>query len=348
VGFDYYFGTPMSHNEPPFVLVENDRVVNLDPKDPISITEMGEGGFFGTMLGGEEARFVEEYLATQYVEKAETFIRQNQDDPFFLYLATNNVHVPLTPHPRFQGKSDIGIYGDYILELDWLAGQILSLLEELGIADDTLVVFSSDNGAVHYDHAAAEGHLANGPLLGQKTDAWEGGHRVPFLARWPGVIEANTVSDDLVCLTDLLATTAAVAGVQPPEGAGPDSFNVLPALLDERGKKPCRETLHMTGIAGEAVRDGKWLYIPKQGSCGVTTEATDPWWIKMDALQELGFENNDYGPGGELKADAPPAQLYDLSADPEQTTNLFEQRPDVAEHMQALLVQIKKDGRSIR
>ena len=343
VGFDYYFGTPMSHNEPPMVYVENRHVVGADKADPITVTEPGEGAFWGVTKGGEAARFKEEELATRQTEKAVSFIERSKENPFFLYFATNNVHVPLTPNTRFKGTSDIGVYGDYIHELDWAVGQLLDTLDTLGLTENTLVVFTSDNGAVHFDHVVEHGHMANGDLLGQKTDAWEGGHRVPFIARWPGKVKPNSRSDELVCLNDVLATAAAIVQKDLPPNAGPDSFNILPVLLSEPHDSPLRPNLVMLGIHGMAVREGPWLLIPKQGSCGVTTEATEPWWIKME---DLGITHSDYTEAGTLKADAAPGQLYNLADDPGERVNLYSKHPEIVSRLGALMDKLKKDGRS--
>jgi len=334
VGFDYYFGTPMSHNEPPFVLVENHRVVGLDKDDPISITPPGEGAYWGIMNGGKSARFVEQDLASMETQKALAFIEENKSNPFFLYLATNNVHVPLTPNARFTGTTKLGPYGDYVAELDWMVGEVLDKLDQLGLADDTLVVFTSDNGAVHFRDVLAAGHLANGNLLGQKTDAWEGGHRIPFIVRWPGRAAAGSVSGELICLLDLLATAAALAGAPLPAGAGPDSLNVLDAIVGDAGPRPVRDELVLIGSQGYALRKGRWLFIPKHGSCGVTTESTECHWIR---LGELGFRNSDHLPDGRLKPGAPPGQLYDLTTDPQETTNVYSEHLDVVADLQGIL-----------
>jgi arylsulfatase A-like enzyme len=349
-GFDYFFGTPNTHNEPPMVLVENHHVIGLSPSDPIEIVpSVNPDEQFGTMHGGNAARFHDEELATLQTAKAVKFMEEHADRPFFLYFATNNVHGPLVPSPRFKGKSQSGEYGDFIEELDWSVGQVLETLERLHQTKNTLVIFSSDNGAVLFRSAIQAGHHANGALLGQKTDAWEGGHRVPFVARWPEHIPRGACSGEMISLSDMLATTAAILGRELPPDAGPDSFNVLPALLNEPGHAPAREVLTMAGIRGLAIREGNWFFFPEQGSGGMSAEpvkegATDTgWWMKF---HELGWTNNDFAEDGSLKPDAPPGQLYDLAADPCEKTNVYREHPDVVARLTEKLAAFRKAGRT--
>jgi len=341
VGFDYYFGTPNANSEAPFVYVENHHVVGLLPGDPIVIDDT-----YRKMQGGRAARRVNEDIATVQTAKAVSFIeRQHKDKPFFLYFVPCNVHVPLTPHERFKGTSECGTYGDFIQELDWSVGEVLRTLDRLHLADNTLVIFTSDNGAVCHRHAFNAGHRANGDFIGQKTDVWEGGHRVPFAARWPGRIKPGTHSDDMICLTDILATTAAIVGQGLPAEAGPDSFNALPALLAEPGRAPVRESVVM-GWPGWAVREGPWLLIPAHGSGGVTTDPKNPAGSGWMNFAEMGTKNSDYTDDGKLKPDAPPGQLYNLSRDPYESTNVYNEHPEIVAHLTALLDKLRQEGRS--
>jgi arylsulfatase A-like enzyme len=184
--------------------------------------------------------------------------------------------------------------------------------------------------------------LANAGLLGQKTDAWEGGHRVPFIARWPGHVPAGTCSGELICLADMLATFAAVLGRELGPDDGPDSFNVLPALLDTPGHAPVRPLLLTTGVYGMAIREGRWVLIPHRGSCGFSTAANNPWLSPW----KIGRATSDYTADGQLRPDAPPGQLYDLENDPGETTNVYHQHPEIVKHLTELLANVKKDGRS--
>jgi arylsulfatase A-like enzyme len=345
-GFDRFFGTAMTHNEPPQVLIENHRVVNLAPDDPIRIVPPPPGVMFGVMQGGKSARVVHEELAALHTEKAVQFLeeRKDKDGPFFLYYGMINVHGPITPGKRFQGTGPFGRYGDYVRELDWSVGEVLAALDRLKLADKTLVVFTSDNGGVLYQDIVAAGHRTNGALLSQKTDVWEGGHRVPLLLRWPGHVPPGTRSGELICLADMLATLAAVLGRELGPGEAPDSFNVLPAIRDEPGHKPVRRLLTSTGIFGLAIREGQWKLIPGHGSGGYSTIPNHPWTPPWKA----GRTTSDYTPEGQLRPDAPAGQLYDLEHDPAETTNVYRQHPAIVARLTKVLEQLRKENRGQR
>jgi arylsulfatase A-like enzyme len=218
------------------------------------------------MTGGKAARWADEDIADTLTGKAVQFIEQHKDKPFFLYFAPNDIHEPMAPHSRFKGTSGCGTRGDAIHELDWSVGEVLSVLDRLGLTDNTLVIFSSDNGGAikdTYDDGTNELHgrqAPNGPLRGDKFSPWEGGHREPFVARWPGRIKPGTTSAELVCLVDMLSTLVNAAGGTVPKSAGPDSFNVLSAL---EGKGKGRESLvmHVSGPDPCAIRKGSWKLI---------------------------------------------------------------------------------------
>jgi len=342
-GFDSFFGTAMTHNEPPQVLVDNYRVVGLDPNDPISILPPQPPKFpHGVLSGGKSALVDHAGLCELHTGKAVKFIEANKDRPFFLYYGTINVHGPLTPGKRFRGSSGIGVYGDYIQELDWSVGEVLGTLDRLSLAERTLVIFTSDNGGVLHASAVKAGHLPNGDLLGQKTDVWEGGHRVPFVARWPGRIPAGTRTDEFIALTDMLATFAALLGRELRPDDGPDSFNALPALLDEPSHPPVRPFATFIGTAGIGIREGKWLLLPKHGSGGFSTDPAGPWLPPW----KIGRQTSDYTADGQLRPDAPPGQLYDLEKDPAETTNVYSEHPDVVRSLTELLAKLRKNGRS--
>ncbi len=343
-GFDSFFGTAMTHNEPPQVLVENYRVVNLSPDDPITILPPKPGVMFGVMKGGKSARVVHEELGALHTAKAVKFIEEHKGGPFFLYYGMINVHGPISPGKRFQGTSPLGPYGDYIHELDWSVGEVLATLDRLKLADKTLVIFASDNGGVLYGDVVKAGHRSNGGLLGQKTDAWEGGHRVPLIVRWPGRVPPGTRSDELVCLADTVATVAAVLGHELGPDDAPDSFNILPAILDEPGHKPVRRLLTSTAIFGMAIREGKWKLIPGHGSCGFSTVPGHAWTPPWKA----GRATSDYTDEGELKPDAPVGQLYDLEKDPGETTNVYAEHPAIVERLTKALRQLRQENRGMR
>ena len=259
-------------------------------------------------------------LALRLTSRAVGWIRENAEEPFFLYFAHRNTHGPVIPNERFLGKSGIGSYGDFVLELDWSVGRVLDTLDELGIADDTLVLFSSDNGAVLRD---LPGHRVNGPLRGQKTQAYEGGHRVPLLARWPGQVDPGSRSDALVALTDMLATFADMLGKSLPEGAGPDSFSFLSALTGVAQDLPKRSSLVHNGYqGGYAIREGDWKLLMFQGSGGrdVGGGSWNP------------FRNDRSAPYG---------QLYNLGDDLGERTNLYASEPERVARMMRLLRRIR-------
>ena len=340
VGFDYFFGLPIVNSYPPYVFVENHRVAGLDPDDPIGRME---SRYLGKMEGGKAARWNDNELALDLTAKTVSLVEKlaNQEQPFFLYYAPHQPHRPFTPNVRFKGGSQFGVYGDFIEELDWSVGQLLDALDRLGLKENTLVIFSSDNGGLmdpassnaqrgagYGDGDTAPGapkvkHPANGPILrGGKGDIWEGGHRVPFLARWPGKIKPGTRSEETISLTDMLATLAAVAQVEPPAEAGPDSFNVLPVLLgrklDHSALRP--RVMQSGGISGMlSIREGPWKLIDGQGGGG-------------------------YRDGKSKPGDQP--QLYNLDRDLGETTDLYAEHPEVAKRLRQLLHTIKTEGRS--
>jgi arylsulfatase A-like enzyme len=352
IGFDYSFLIPATGDRVPCVYVENQRVAGLDPSDPIRVSYAAKVGAdptgaehpellkmkltrghdmtivngisrIGFMTGGKSARWVDEDMADTITAKATAFIEHNKDRPFFLYFATHDVHVPRVPHARFKGTSQCGLRGDCIHQLDWSVGQILDTLDRLKLADNTLVIFSSDNGPVlddGYADGAVEdqnGHTPAGLLKGNKYSLYEAGTRVPFLARWPARIKSGT-SDALVCQIDLLASLAALTGQKLDEAAAPDSFDVLPALVGEspRGREYLVE--HANGVA---LRKGSWKYIPPGGG------------------QPGKAKKNRAGA-------AATAQLYDLASDLGETNNVAAEHADVVTEMQELLSRIQSEPKS--
>ena len=228
VGFDCYYGIPIVNSYPPYVFVENHRIVGLDQDDPIGRMEFR---YLGEMQGGTAARWNDNELALDLTARTVSQLDKpaKQEQPFFPYYAPHQPHRPCTPNARFKGTSQFGVYGDFIEELDWSVGEVLEALERLGLAEDTLVIFTSDNGA---SRTSEEGHRPMGPMMqGRTGDLYEGGHRVPFLALWPIKIKPVPSSAKVISLYDMLATFAALTGQKVPPGAVPDSFDVLPALL---------------------------------------------------------------------------------------------------------------------
>jgi len=328
VGFDYSFIMPATGDRVPCVYVENQRVAGLDPKDPIRVSydqPVGDDptgkdhpellrmrpshghdqtivngiSRIGYMSGGKAARWVDEERADLFTSKAVRFIEESKDNPFFLYFATHDPHVPRVPHPRFAGKSGCGVRGDVIVEFDWCAGEILNELDRLNLATNTLVILSSDNGPVvddGYQDGAVEnlnGHRPAGVLRGGKYSIFEGGTRIPLLVRWPERVKPG-VSDALVCQVDFLASFAALTGQKMSPGAGPDSQDVLSALLGE-SKSGRKELVEHAQVL--ALRDGTWKFIepgkgPKRSAPTNTELGNDPAGQLYDLTADLG-ETND-------------------------------------------------------
>lgn len=359
LGFDYYFGVPKVNSGYPYVYVENDTVVGYDPSDPITFKkpfsetttypeEAGKKTANG--VGGAKkahAIYDDEKTGTLLTEKAVKWIEQNKEEPFFLYFPTTNIHHPFTPAPRFKGTSQAGLYGDFIHEFDWMVGELIKCLEENGLTENTLVIVTSDNGGMFNrggQDAFKAGHRINGDLLGFKFGVWEGGQRVPFIAKWPGKIKANTVSDQLISGVDMLATFAALTEQNVEQKQLADSVNVLPALVSEPAD-PLRSTLVLIPRSEKNVslRMGKWMYIPAQGAGGFKGEPGSHGAGGPACVSYVGSQNSDIKNGKIIKG-APPAQLYDLEADVSQTTNLYNQYPEVVEQMAAELKAYRREA----
>ncbi len=353
LGFDYSFIIPATGDRVPCVFVENRRVVGLDPTDPIQVSYKQPVGDdptgkdhpewlkllpsqghdqtivngisrIGYMSGGNSARWVDEEIADRITGKAIEFIEKNRDHPFFLYLATHDIHVPRVPHPRFAGKSGLGPRGDAILQLDACVGEIMKTLERWQLAGDTLLIFTSDNGPVvddGYQDEAVEklnGHAPSGPLRGGKYSAFEAGTRTPFLVRWPAQIKPGT-SDALVCQIDLLASLAALNGQTLGSEDAPDSLNLLPALM---GKSTQGRAFLVEQAGILSIIKGHWKYIePGKGPKK-----------DIDTNIELGYDMQP--------------QLYDLQNDVGEKNNVAAQHPEIVKDLSAQLERIRKAGRS--
>ena len=364
LGFSTYFGTPKSHNEPPFVYVETVRdaqgapqlqVVNGDPDDPIEMIpaqkppkppDYGHGISLGATAAHAER--VDEYIDNVCADRAVAELGQVGDRPFFMYLPFQAPHMPITPAKEWRGTSLEGEYGDYVQQFDAQVGRVLAELSRLQLDQNTLVILTSDNGGLgpNNDHSKV------GSLQGQKTDAWEGGHRVPLIVRWPnGGIPAGKVCDKLIGGTDLMATISAATGVPIPPGAAIDSLNQLPLLRDPEGHGTIRNEmliqatkcwmLRFTTTVGG--KETKWAYIPVRGTGGETVvdgvesgggmyrAYRDFYWVNSDILIDP-----DTGKG-KVKPEAPFQQLYNLSEDPKQQTNVIAANPSLANDASARL-----------
>ncbi len=356
IGFDYSFLIPATNDRVPCVYVENHHVVGLDPNDPITVIYGKQNpltdtypdgiatpeamtyyksthghnnsvingiGRIGYMSGGKSALWDDETMADVLVEKTREYIGKNKDKPFFLLFSSQDIHVPRVPHPRFHGKSELGYRGDAMVQLDWATGEIMKALEEHGLADNTIVIFSSDNGPVYddgYDDGTTvltsskesdRGHDGSGVYRGGKYQIYEGGTRVPLIVRWPARIKPGT-SDALVSQVDFVASFAAMVGVDLPNDAAPDSRDNLSALF---GKDKTGSDFIVEHARGVALRRGSWKYIESQK-----------------------HRNKDGVSEGEL---------YNLNEDVGEQNNIIAHHPEVAKEMAALLESIKS-GNGIR
>lgn len=297
LGFDKYFGMAATNDRVPSVYISQHRVDGLDPSDPITVSYRHKVGNMptgkenpellkmksngqqhnctivngvpriGYMSGGASALWDDETMTSRYLEEAQKFITTKSDKPFFLYFGLHQPHVPKVPSKKFKGTSACGTRGDLIQELDWSVGQIMETLEKSGLDQNTLVIFTSDNGGTavdgYFDNGLKElnGHVINGPFKGGKYSTYEGGTRMPFIAYWPKKIKQGRVSSEVVSTIDFMATVSGLAGVKMPANGGPDSFDFSNLLLDEKAKSP-RETLVTQGIGdNRSIIEGKWKLI---------------------------------------------------------------------------------------
>lgn len=333
-GFDYYFGDDVP-NFPPYCFIENDHTVGIpDQEKPENMF-----GHAGPMIEGWELENVLPAItqkAVAYIRNKEPVFKRNGEDPFFLYFSLTAPHTPIAPLDRFEGESQAGAYGDYVQEVDWVVEQIMKTLKEKGIADNTLVIFTSDNGSPGRDgtnmagptqSVTRFGHYPSYHFRGMKADIWEGGHRIPFIARWPGKIKPNTTSNETICLTDFMATAAAILGEDLPNNAAEDSYNLLPILKGKTYEKPLREATVHHSIAGQfAIRQGKWKLILGGGSGGWTSPKND------EAAREKGL---------------PLIQLYDMNQDVDESNNLYDKHSELVDRLKKLLEKYKEEGRSV-
>jgi len=335
VGFDYFFGVPFSHNSSPQlqVFVQNRRIYGLREGEKIQDEKVQK----------RVHRRLED-TAVEITKRAVNFIEQNKDGPFFLYLPTTNIHFPLTPNERFIGKSGIGKYGDFVAEFDWTVGQVLKTLDDLNMRENTLIIVTSDNGGWINPVWTFNGHKPNGNWRGGKMEIYEGGHRVPFIARWPGKIKPNSQSDETICLTDFVATCAGIVGHELQPSAAEDSYNILPVLLDRKYNKPLREaTIHHSVSGMFAIRQGRWKLIEGIGNgllpqnwlasheSGIGKPVKDS---KTGQFKDLNY----YWPSPPNPGLGQPAgQLYNLETDPGEENNLWQQHPDIVKELLGLL-----------
>ncbi|MDT0677888.1 sulfatase family protein [Autumnicola musiva] len=338
VGFDEYFGTDIP-NYPPFCFIENDRTVGIP-------SEFGAPRLFGwnqaSIQGPARELWSLEDILPALAARSAAFIERESESsrPFLLYLPLTSPHTPLAVNDQWLGKSNLSLYADFVMETDAVVGRVLDALEKSGAEENTLVIFTSDNGcaphvgdttreeangqsrlSTDHDHRSvsvmeAKGHYPSGPFRGYKSDVWEGGHRVPFIIKWPGNVQPGSHCAQLVHQADLIATIADILNVSLPANVGEDSFSLLPLMHGSNA--PMRQNAISTSISGvPGLRRGNWKYIAGPGSGGWTPGESDL-----------------------------PVQLYNLAADPGETQNLASEESDLVKQMQNLLEKLIAEGRS--
>lgn len=360
IGFDTCFLLPTTNDRVPQVYVHDHRVPNLDPADPLWVgmkkpspdhptglthrdslkMDWSHGhnstihngiSRIGFYTGGHAARFRDEDLADEWVNRSVSFMEEHQDEPFFLFFSSHDLHVPRVPHERFQGSTKLGFRGDSIVQLDWCVGELMKALERLNLTEKTLVVFCSDNGPVMDDGYKDEAleklgdHRAAGPFTGGKYSVYEGGTRTPFITSWKGRIQPQ-VSDEVVCTIDLAASLAALTGQTLPDDACLDSFDVLGALLGDRDARGRDHLVQQdNGRSGSyGLRVGEWKLQRHDRRSS------------RNQVVEKQLENTK----------VPKFQLFNLADDPAEKKNVIDQHPEVAEKLQQQLQKIIADGRS--
>ncbi|MDD2952086.1 MAG: arylsulfatase [Parabacteroides sp.] len=324
VGFDYFYGIAGSLDMTPYVYVENEMPTSL----PDRVTS--DTGMRFWREGPTGADFDHEQTLPNFIKRAEDFIAQKAqgDKPFFLYLPLPAPHTPILPIKEFQGKSGLNPYGDFVLMVDAMVGRVAEALDKAGISENTILVFTTDNGCspqARYEELLPKGHNPSYIYRGHKADLYEGGHRVPCVVRWPAKIKHHAI-DQTICLTDFMRTFSALAGVRLTDKEGEDSYDLSPALLNEKPQPVIREATVHHSIDGDfTIRKGDWKLLLAAGSGGWS-------YPTQDDLAKM--------------SDYPKFQLYNLADDPGETTNVCAQHPEVVKELKDLMSKYIKDGRS--
>jgi arylsulfatase A-like enzyme len=321
LGFDYYFGISASLDMPPYTLVENDRVVEL----PNAVSE-GKPFPVNWRKGPIAPGFKHQEVLGRLTEKTTGWIdnwaKAKSRNPFFVYMPLNAPHTPVVPRERFKGITGVGDYGAFVREVDWTVGQVIDAVKRAGVDRNTLIIVTSDNGPERQMEERKQEfqHFSSYHFRGHKRHIWDGGHRIPFLARWPERIKAGGKTDEVICLTDLMATCAGIVDAKLPYNAAEDSYNLLPALTGAKRSAPIREAVvHHSSSGAFAIRQGEWKLLLLRGT----------------------------GDGEPSKDQSlPPGQLYNIVEDYGETNNLYEKRPEIVKRLSALLDRYRTEGRS--
>ncbi|MBD0831979.1 sulfatase family protein [Aestuariibaculum sediminum] len=332
-GFDYYFGDG-TINFPPYAWVENDKIL-VPPTEIMNPKQIGyevKKGHWEFRPGPKVKDWNPYEVLPTLTQKVKQWIQvQDSNKPFFLYFALPSPHAPIIPNDEFDGKSQAGPYGDYAVQTDYVVGEVLKTLKEQGLEENTIIIFSSDNGPEHYawDRALNYNHFSMGDYRGLKRDVWEGGHHVPFIMKWPNKIKAGSVSNELVSQIDLMATLANITGATLPANAAPDSYDLSKLLKGDSYDSPLREGLvHNTYASIWGIRKGEWLFI--NDSTGGHRKMPESF-MKIKGYQLFNTEG----------------LLFNMKNDPEQRNNLYNSYPEKIKELQSLLKTYQDQGYSV-
>lgn len=334
LGFDRFFGVAGSLDMPPYCFLENDRTVG------IPLTEK-ETYLTEQRPGMQVEGFREDEVDVRFAEEAVRWIRDRDPrQPFLCYVAPSAPHRPVVPPAVVRGRSGLGDRADGVCLVDWIVGECLDAVSAAGVADDTIVIVTSDNGApmIFTDDGDPSAHAPNGEWRGQKGDLWDGGHREPCVIRWPGRVAPGTVLDTPVCLADVLPTVAAAAGIVLPDGAAEDGLNILDDLRGRPAVPADRPIVHHSLAGSFSLRRGRWKAIFAVGSGGGFSEPT------ITQLFKSGSGQAHHAPHWD--AQQPSGQLYDLVSDPRETTNIWDEQPELVASMYEELKRICVDESS--
>ncbi|MEM7539929.1 MAG: arylsulfatase [Chloroflexota bacterium] len=327
-GFDTYFGVDVP-NFPPYTWFDQDRI----PAEDLP-TEEKPDEMFGNR-GKMKPDWSLEAMIPEFVRRAVEYIETSDNqEPFFLYFPLTSPHTPIVPNEQFIGKSGAGLYGDFVCEVDWVVGEVMAALERRGIADNTLLIFTSDNGPESieaaaggtYEHARIYDHYSMGDFRGAKRDTWEGGHRVPFVARWPETIPAGTVCDQLTILADFITTCAELLHVEMPAGEAGDSVSILSLLQGEIDTPVRNMAVHHSASGLFAIRKDNWVFIDAPSG----DDNGEPEWFK----QKRGYTKHEH-----------PGELFDVKADAGERVNLYGEHPEIVAELSQLLEEVKIVGK---